>query len=185
MKELRLLNEEETKEIAKKLWESEKMQKYLIDTYDFYTTKDGLILELEKVKKISIDKTMYYDDEYEAPEVCENNFINYNRYNIPGRNLEEYLQEKKNLEERGCATGLYDYNGIYFIETRFDKDFMVGCSWLDDKDNRYFKRYLTVEEQEDYKQLMEERKEQYIERLKKYFKRYGKNVTTYGYWANR
>lgn len=185
MKNLKLLTLEETQEIAKILWESEKMQKYLIDTYDFYKTKDNLIIELEKVKKLSIDKTMYYDDEYEAPEVSENNFIIYNRHNIPGRNLEEYLKEKEKLQTQGCASGQYDYKGIYFVETRFDKNFMVGCNWFDDKDNRYFKRYLTIEEQEDYIELMKERKEQYIERLKKYFKRYGKHINTYGYWANR
>lgn len=185
MEKLILLTEEETTELAKKLWESEKMQKYLIDTYDFYKTQDNLIIELEKVKKISIDKTMYYDDEYEAPEVCENNFINYNKHNIPGRNLEEYIKEKERLEKEGCATGRYDYNGIYLVEVRQDNNFMVDCNWFDEKDNRYFKRYLTIEEQKDFIELMEERKKQYIERLKKYFKRYRKHITTYGYWANR
>lgn len=183
MKKLKLLNIEETKELAKKLWSDERMQKFLVDTYDFYKTEDGLILELEKVKKITIDKTMYYDDETEAPNVNENNFITYNRHNIPGRNLENYLKEKKQLETEGCATGRYDYKGIYFQSVRTDKDFMVGCDWMDEK--RYFVRYLTEDEQNDYIELMNERKEQYVERLKKYFKRYGKRVTTYGYWANR
>ena len=181
MENLKLLNEEETKEIAKLKWNSEKMQKYIIDTYEFYKTKDGLILELEKVKKISIDKTMYYDDEYEAPEVTEKNFIIYNRHNIPGRNLEEYLQEKENLKTRGFASGRYDYNGMYFNDYG---NVQVGIGWAYEKD-KYFKRYLTPEEENDYIELMKERKEQYIERLKKYFKRYGKHVTTYGYWANR
>ena len=181
MKELQLLNEEEKMELAKKVWNSEKMQQYLVDTYDFYKTKDGLIIELEKVKKISIDKTMYYDDETEPPSVTENNFIIYNRYNIPGRNLEEYLKEKERLEKEGCATGQYDYNGIYFSQYN---DYYVGVGWAYEKD-KYFKRYLTKEEQEDFIELMKERSTQYIERLKKYFKRYGKHVRTYGYWANR
>ena len=181
MKELVKLNEKETEEIAKLKWNSEKMQKYIIDTYEFYKTKDGLILELEKVKKISIDKTMYYDDEMEAPEITEKNFIIYNRYNIPGRSLEEYLQEKENLKTRGFASGRYDYNGMYFLDYG---NVQAGIGWAYDKD-KYFKRYLTPEEEKDYIELMETRKNQYIERLKKYFKRYGKHVTTYGYWANR
>ena len=181
LKNIIKLDAKETEEIARLKWNSEKMQKYIIDTYDYYKTKDGLILELEKVKKISIDKTMYYDDEYEAPEVTEKNFIIYNRYNIPGRNLEEYLQERKRLQKEGCASGRYDYNGIYFNDYG---NIQAGIGWVYEKD-KYFKRYLTPEEENDYIELMKERKDQYIERLKKYFKKYGKHLTTYGYWANR
>ena len=181
LKNIIKLDAKETEEIARLKWNSEKMQKYIIDTYDYYKTKDGLILELEKVKKISIDKTMYYDDEYEAPEVTEKNFIIYNRYNIPGRNLEEYLQERERLQKEGCASGRYDYNGIYFNDYG---NIQAGIGWAYEKD-KYFKRYLTPEEENDYIELMKERKVQYIERLKKYFKKYGKHVTTYGYWANR
>ena len=185
MESFKELNNDEKWELAKKLWSSETMQKYLVDKYDFYKTKDNLIIELEKVNKITIDKTMYYDDEYEAPDVSETNFLWYNRSNIPGRNLEEYLEEKENLKTRGCASGRYDYKGIYFNVSYNDHDFMVHCAWNDDDKKTFFKRYLTEEEQEDYIELMKERKEKYIERLKKYFKRYGKHVTTYGYWANR
>lgn len=177
------LNTQEKQEIASELWKDPKMQQYLIDKYDFYKTNDGLIIELEKVSKISIDKTMYYDDETEAPEVTENNFILYNRHNIPGRNLEVYLEEKEKLQTIGCATGLYDYKGLYFETSYSNSEKMVCCSWHDEK--HYFKRYLTAEEQNDYIELMKQRKEQYIERLKKYWKRYGQHVTTYGYWANR
>lgn len=184
MKNLQLLNEKEAEQLAKELWESERMQKYLLETYDFYKTQDGLIIELEKVKKITIDKEMYYDDEYEAPEVTERNFINYNGSNIPGRNLENYLEEKERLETQGCATGRYDYQGIYFVVNYSNNDNVVCCNWMDEKNNT-FKRYLTKGEQEDYIELQKERKNQYIERLKKYFKRYGKNVRTHGYWANR
>lgn len=188
MENIRLLNEDEARKIAEDLWETKKMQDYLIDTYDFYRLKDGLIIELEKVKKISIDKTMYYDDEYEAPDVTEKNFISYNKSNVPGRNLEDYLQEKEKLQTQGCATGRYDYNGIYLNESYTNNKYMVYCDWHD-RDNNYsrgiFKRYLTPEEEKEYIELIKERQEQYIERLKKYFERYGKHVTTYGYWANR
>ena len=179
------LSEEEKREIAKELWNSAEMQDYIIKSNDFYKTKDGLILELEKVNKISIEKTMYYDDETEAPEVTENNFILYNRYNVPGRNLEEYLKEKESLLNHGCATGRYDYQGIYFTAQYYTNEKVVVCGWSDEKDSRYFKRYLTPEEEKDYIELMQNRKAQYIERLKKYWKRYGQHVTTHGYWANR
>ena len=184
MNNFRLLNNEESLEVAKTLWDSEKMQKYLIDKYDFYTTNDGLIIELEKVNKIAIDKTMYYDDETESPEVNESNFINYNRSNFPARSLQNYLEEKENLQTHGCASGRYDYNGIYFRLNYNNNDKVVNCNWFDDKD-QYFKRYLTKEEESEFIKLLNERQEKYIERLKKYFKRYGKNITTHGYWANR
>lgn len=179
-----LLNNDEALEVAKKLWGSEKMQNYLIDKYDFYKTKDNLIIELEKVKKLSIDKTMYYDDEYDAPEITETNFIIYNRSNMPGRNIENYLEEKERLQTQCCATGRYDYDGIYFNTNYNDNDYMVCCDWASDK-NKFFKRYLTKEEEKEYIELMLERKEQYIQRLKNYFKRYKDKITTYGYWANR
>lgn len=183
-KSLTELTEEEKQDLAKKIWNSEDMQKYLLETYDFYKTQDGLIIELQKVKKITIDKTMYYDDEYEAPEVSEKNFINYNGSNIPGRNLENYLEEKEKLQTQGCATGRYDYQGIYFVVNYSNRDNVVSCNWMDEKNNT-FKRYLTKEEETDFIELQQERKNQYIERLKKYFKKYGKNVRTSGYWANR
>lgn len=184
LKTLKKLIPEEVGELAKKLWDTPRMQDFIIDKYDFYKTSDGLIIELEKVNKISINKTMWYDDETEGPEVTENNFIIYNRSNMPGRNLQAYLEEKENLQKNGCASGRYDYKGIYFQNIRNDKNYMVGCSWFDDKD--YFVRYLTEEEQKDFIQLQQEREKQYIERLKKYYKRYGqKFVRKEGYWVNR
>ena len=54
MKEFTKVVGEELRDLAKKLWDSESMQDYLIDKYDFYKTKDGLIIELEKVNKITM-----------------------------------------------------------------------------------------------------------------------------------
>lgn len=186
LKTLKKLNPEEVEELAKIIWSAEDMQKYLINTYDFYKTNDGLIIELQKTNKIAIDREMWFDDETEAPEVTEKNFIIYNRSNVPGRNLEAYLEEKEKLENNGCTSGRYDYNGIYFISKNYKHDFLVSCNWYDDEQSkRNMKRYLTEEETADYIELMKERKEEYIERLKKYFKRYGKHVHARGYWANR
>ena len=143
LKNITLLNEEESKEIAKKLWDSEDMQKYIISKYDFYRFKDGLIIELEKVKKISIDKVFYYDDEFEAPEITEKNFISYNMKNDPARGLENYLKEKESLLKNGCASGKYDYKNIYLITHYYNNDDVVDFNWFDEKDGRYFKRYLS------------------------------------------
>lgn len=184
MNNFKLLTNEEALEVAKTIWSSPKMQDYLIKKYDFYKTNDGLIIELEKVNKISIDKTIYYDDETEAPKITENNFIIYNKSNMPARSLENYLEEKERLLNNGCATGKYDYNGIYFKLNYINNDKIVCFDWFDEKD-KYFKRYLTEDEQKEYIELMKNRQNEYINRLKKYFKRYGKHITTHGYWANR
>lgn len=186
LKTLKKLDSEEVKEVAKKLWDTPKMQEFVIDKYDFYKTNDGLILEFEKVNKISINKVMWYDDEQEDPGKSEANFLIYNRHNTPGRSLEAYIEEKENLQKNGCASGRYDYKGIYFIQHYYKNNEIVACKWFDEKDERYFVRYLTEEETSDFIQLEKERKEQYIERLKKYYKRYGqKYVRTEGYWVNR
>lgn len=186
LKTLKKLIPEEVEELSKKLWNTPDMQKYIVNTYDFYKTQDGFIIELQKTNKIAIDKTMWYDDETDGPDVNEKNFINYNNSNMPGRNLDAYLQEKENLKINGCASGRYDYNGIYFVGINYKQDYLVNCDWFDyDNNKRDFKRYLTIEEQEDFIKLTEERKQQYIERLKKYFKRYGQHVHARGYWVNR
>jgi hypothetical protein len=184
MKHFTLLTKEETKELAKTLWDSESMQDFIVDKYDFYRTNDGLILELEKVKKISIDKTIWYDDETEAPTLTEALFVRYNMSNEPSRSLENYLEEAERLRTQGCASGRYDYEGIYFIQHYEGDSKTVSCHWSDEKD-KYFKRYLTQEEQQEYIELMEERKNQYIERVKSYYKRYNKHIHVSGYWANR
>lgn len=184
MKEFTKVIGEELRDLAKKLWDSESMQNFIIDKYDFYKTKDGLIIELEKVNKITIDKTIWYDDETEAPEKTETFFINYNMSNEPSRSLSNYLEEAEKLKTNGCASGRYDYQGIYFIEHYTKNSEVVSCNWFDEKD-KYFKRYLTNEEQQEFIELMEDRKNQYIERLKTYFKRYNKHIHVSGYWANR
>lgn len=185
MKEFTLLNKEEALEVAKTVWDTESMQKFLIDKFDFYKTSDGLIIELEKINKITIDKTIWYDDETEAPEATENYFIIYNKKNFPSRSLENYLEEANRLKNNGCASGRYDYQGIYFNKNYNSNGNIVNCNWFDEKDDKLFKRYLTATEQQEYIELMNERKEQYIERLRRYYKRYSKNISVEGYWANR
>ena len=188
MEYLTKLNEEEAKEVARSLWQDSHMQDYLIEKYDYYKTQDNLIMEFEKINKISIEKTMYYDDEYEAPDKTENNFIWYNRHNAPAYRLDEYLKERENLKNNGCAIGGYDYKGIYLLGSYNDNKNMVYCSWADRNNNYFrgeFKRYFTPEEEKAYIELINDRNEQYIQRLKRYWKRYGKHVSTYGYWANR
>ena len=184
-KHLRLATSDEVDEIVKDLWsKDERMQKYAKSTHDYYILSDGYILEFEKVNKRSLTTTFYYDDETEAPDVSFNNFVYYNRHNIPFNSLNEYLSEKKRLEEHGCATGKYDYKGIYITTAYTGNEKIVSYNFYDEKGN-FFVRYLTQEEQEDFIKIAKQYENAYMERLKRYFKRYGDCIRTHGYWANR
>lgn len=185
LKSIRIATPEEVEAIAKEQWESPRMQDYIKKTYDFYILQDGYYLEIEKSNKLSIDKTLWFDDEYEIPEATENLFIseNMNLHN-PARWLEDYLKEKESLETNGCAIGRYDYKGLYLVcYYKTEKRADIQCSY--DKDERIFKRYLTPEEQQDYINILKDSKEKYLERLHKYYKRYGQHVHSSGYWVNR
>ena len=184
-KHLRLATSDEVDEIVKDIWSSEHMQQYAKNTHDYYILSDGYILEFEKVNKRSLTTTFYYDDETERPDISFNNFVYYNRHNIPFNSLKEYLSEKKRLEEHGCATGRYDYKGIYISEKYDNCKNVVFYDFDYEKNEELFIRYLTQEEQEDFIKIAKQYENAYMERLKRYFKRYGNCIRTHGYWANR
>ena len=174
MEFIRKLNEEETKELAKKEWKDERMQEYLIKNYDFYKTNDGIIIEIEKASHLSINKTIWYDDELpenERPSASYENFILENIHHC--NRYEHYTQEiKKGKKFYFCNQGnvgsYIDYNRYYYC---------------DDIQGKI--REITKEEMEEILQLYKERKEAYLKRLERYFKRYGNHIHTNGYWANR
>ena len=161
------------------------MQQYAKNTHDYYILSDGYILEFEKVNKRSLTTTFYYDDETERPDISFNNFVYYNRHNIPFNSLKEYLSEKKRLQEHGCATGRYDYKGIYISEKYDNCKNVVFYDFDYEKNEELFIRYLTQEEQEDFIKIAKQYENAYMERLKRYFKRYGNHIRAHGYWANR
>lgn len=179
MEYFKKLENNEVIELSKKLWKnSEKRQKFFVDTYDFYKTKDNLILEIEKVKKKPIYKTVYYDD---TQKNLENNFIYCNRYNFPNHWLENYLKEKENFLKTGCDNGQYSCKGIFFVERN---NYCVGYTLFcyNNYNERYFIRYLTKEEEKELIELIGNRNNEYLERLKKYYKKYNKYITIYGYY---
>jgi len=183
LKSLRIATAEEVDKIVKEFWQNPEMQEYYRKQYDYYVTEDELYLRLEKIGKIEITKTLWYDDETEAPDVNFENFKHYNDTHFPARAVDNYLKEKEHFEKVGCGSGKYDYQGMYFVNVNINSETMVGVNWFSDGD--YKIRYLTAEETEDYIHIMHERQEKYIERLHKYFNKYGQFVHAEGYWANR
>jgi hypothetical protein len=102
LKSLKELTEEEKVEFAKSEWKQKSMQDWLIKNYDFYKTVDGNIIEIDKPSKLSLTNELWYDDEYEAPEINFDNFVEENRHNC---NRYDYYLEKANKI----------YNKFYFV----------------------------------------------------------------------
>lgn len=176
LKSLTPLTDEEKINFAKSEWQDQKMQDYILTKYNYYKTTDDFIFEIEKASKLSITKTLYYDDEYDAPEINFENFEYHNRFNC---NKYDYLKEKTE----------HEYNKFYFAINGNLKNIYVSVmnDW-EFKDNRYCEkitRELTADEKQDILTLYKQQKDEYIARLQKYWNKYKNHITTYGYWANR
>lgn len=173
LKTLKHATPKEVQEIAKQEWKNNTdMQKFIIKKYDYYFTSDNLILEIEKFNNLRIDKTMYYDDETEAPKINLTNFIEYNEMNC--NRFDFYKQELKHL------TNLYfcKQNNVYcYIDYDRYNNNIENVS--------YAIRKIKTDEISDILKLYEEQKILYVERLTKYFNKYNKNISRVGYWANR
>ena len=175
LRSLTPLTEEEKMNFAKSEWQDPKMQDYILTTYNYYKTFDGLIFEIEKASKLSITKTLYYDDEYNAPEINFANFEWHNRHNC---NKYDYLQEKAE----------HEYNKFYFAINGNLKNVCVEVlnGWeLKERPHNEITRELTADEKQDILTLYKQQKDEYTTRLKKYWNKYKNHITTYGYWANR
>ena len=141
---------------------------------------DGYIV---KFKRPGISNCMYYDDELESPDTDYDSFESYNlHYNNCYLYFESYFEARENLEKYGCCIG--GYERMYL--TNCTNSEVANISVYDDHSYKLgFKRYLTDDEAQEVKKLVELLKADYIKRLKTYYKRYGDKITTHGYWANR
>lgn len=176
---MKILEKNEIIEYFKSIGESERMINHYLDKYYFYTLKDGLIIEFRK--KPSIEKTLWFNDEYEIPKLTEELFIKYNEKNVNG----EYMEFEKNEYTRPFLLLLRNDSKKYVAVQRFMErsDYEDQLQWA--KNENYFVRFMEDEEIEEYNKICHELKDEYIERLKKYFKRYQKHIYCQGYWVNR
>ena len=175
MENLTKLSEEQKKEVLSKVWDGH-MVEYIASRNDCYKTNDGLVIEIEKSNKLSIERELWYDDETDAPAIIFENFLHYNdgvfsRY--------EHLCEKAKKQ----------YEHFYFAQQYTNSNKFVNVLVFDDWAEEFRKQFnireLTDGEKADYLAVLKERNDQYLERLKKYFKRYGDKITTHGYWRDR
>ena len=150
-----------------------------------YMLEDGYFFFVNN--KDRIENEIYYDDEYDAPEINEENFIHYNMSNLTF-NFDDWKKELHDLKTIGCCSGRVELKPFINLN-RFGNCkevypvFYTYCG--NTRKNESTVRDLTEDEVNDILEIAEKHKEEYIERLKKYFKRYRKNIYTHGYWANR
>lgn len=172
------LTQEERTALAKREWNNTKMQEYLLQSYDFYKTTDGIVIEITKPNKLSITKTLYYDDENEPPQITLGNFLIWNKHNCnrydyykeKTQSINQYFYFTKQNTEVSCVEVFTDW------EIQGDRfgTFSKGIA----------QRELTDNEKQDILTLYKEQKDKYTERLTKYFNKYKDKITTWGYWAN-
>lgn len=172
-KSLRKLSKKE----ALEFWEKHDAEwaDYNAKTNNYYETEHGDVIELGR-RLPSIDSTMYYNDEFDAPEIAFKNFESYN--------LESQSQEFAPLKPEFFAFGNKQAATLNFICDHAYK----ACHLSVEGPRQAFKDgdiLLTEAEIALLNTEIEKNKEEYKKRLRTYWKKYQDKVTTYGYWANR
>lgn len=124
-------------------------------------------------KKPTINKTLYYNDEFEAPEINFETFLAYNKSNMPT----EYKLENRRFGEINPLLIIPQYHGD---KSNFK---LCGLTYIESDSDRA--EEVTPEMLEVINEAIREVREDYKKRLKNYWKRYNDKIYTYGYWANR
>lgn len=168
-------NKEHLKELTELLaitWNNnEGMIKHCLKSSKYVKIGDKFIDVCDS--KPMIHKEIYYNDEYEAPEVNFETFLNYNKRNMPN----EYKLEGRTWDYSGKLTIIPQYSGD---KTNFR---LCGLTYNEKDSDKAME--VTPEILEVINQAIREVQEDYKKRLATYWKRYNKNIHAYGYWANR
>ena len=153
-------------------WKDEKMVKHCLK-HNKYVKLDDWFVDVCDAKP-SISSTMYYSDEYDAPDKNKAQFIHYNESNAP-RKMENSMRKyflikhysRQNDEKLASITSYADYENP------------------NDNPNIEIIKELTEKEMQEVNKAIEEVQQDYSKRLETYYKRYADKITTSGYWANR
>ena len=149
----------------------EDMVQHSIKSYK-YIEVNGVIVEVGRSKP-TIESTMYYNDETEAPERNYANFASYNKN----------LHEPNTYELYGRS---HRGDGRLKIVSEDDNVSGFGVSALTYGDMPdHNTREVTEDELKEINAGIEEIRANYDKRLKSYYKRYEDKIRVSGYWANR
>lgn len=147
----------------------ESMVKHSLKSYK-YIDLDGSIVDIGRAKP-TISSTIYFNDEYEAPQVNYENFASYNkRLNGPS--------------EYKLQTSSYHGNGRLKL-IKDEKSNIAQLSYDDPRDESLEVREVSEKELEAINQGIREINDNYEKRLKTYYKKYSDKIFTSGYWAYR
>ena len=157
------------KKWTRKGYVDEDMVKYSIKSYK-YIDIDGIIVDVGRSKP-PISRTLYFNDEHEAPQVNYENFAAYNkRLNNPS----EYKLQWSSYHGDGKLKLLKD-----------ERSNIYQLSYDEARDKDVETKEVTEKELEAINQGIREIQADYEKRLKTYYKRYSDKIFTSGYWANR
>ena len=160
----------------------EKREKYLSDDFKSYLmikTDDDYVIML--YRKPTIDSDLWYDDETPTPDVTLDYFKDYNKMNFK-YDYTEYLNNKERFKTDGMCCNFYSKNLLLIGE----KNMLCGINYNNsERDNRYFIRELTEDEEQQYLKICDDLKDEYNTRLEKYFNKYRRCIHARGYWVNR
>lgn len=172
-KSIRKLSKKEALEFWKK--RDAKWAKYYAENDNYYETEQGDILKLGDRLPL-IESTMYYDDEFEAPECAFKNFEKYN--------MELQDQEFELLKAEFFVRGNKQVTALRPIA---DHVYCVSILTIEGVRKDFTKKDILLSQEEiDLLNVeIEKNKEEYKKRLKIYWKKYQDKIFTCGYWANR
>ncbi len=113
---------------------------------------------------------MYYDDEFESPEINFDTFVRYNETNRPKLiKIERYAWGS--LFKPYIQTSNYEIGRLTEVQV--------------ESHNENDPMFVTEDELEIINQAIKEVQEHFDKRLKTYWKKYSDKITTYGYWRDR
>lgn len=158
--------------------------KYYMSNYDYIATDGGEVL---KLKRPSIEKTIWYDDEQPDPsKKCgvEALFMSENASQFFDWQMSAWKASRDELAATGCRVGGWREAPALVFEPH-TKTYHVA-TW---EETRYrleeTARDLTETETAELLGILGDLREAHKKRLASYWKRYGHKVRVSGYWRNR
>lgn len=162
---------------------------------DYLTDEAGVVVMLDKP---SIEKVVYYDDEYPNPLPSEDDKrkaywmeLILDRFDIfPG--FSAWLKARDEWRKDGHTIGTFlelpwldwDTNRVPNSHLKFFKA-PADMQWADVLPKGWQRRTLTEDEIAQLEEIHENMKARYIKRLETYWRRYSDKIMSCGYWANR
>lgn len=197
LKKLKLItNYEEIKNLIKPVFSGNGMIDYMYNNYFFFKIDNNRFFEIKKYSSFSIVKTIWYDDEKEAPKKTLNNFIlhqswDFKDFNNKGKNFYTLFQSYSespylfslNIFDINSSYGRVYDNYKYYQNLNVKLD-CLNYEWetpyqLHEKEN------IDTDLINDLISILNFNNSKMQERLKKYYNRYNNQISVKGYWANR